>query len=118
MSALRAAALFALLAAGPALAQGLSDPMRPANAAPTGAAPEAVAAPSGLQSILIAGARRVAVINGQTVAVGQRIGDATLVRVAETEVTLKRGDQFETLKLHPGVDKKLSAPRAPKGSGR
>jgi MSHA biogenesis protein MshK len=99
-------ALFA--AALPGFAQGLSDPTRPpsANAAAADAAPEAPGAQ--LQSVLISPHRRLAVINGQTVSVGAKVGDATLVRIAETSVVLKRGDTLETLPLLPGLEKKTS----------
>lgn len=99
----------ALLAAGvPGFAQGLADPTRPpsATAAAGDAAPES--AGTQLQSVLISPHRRLAVINGQTVALGAKVGDATLVRIAETSVVLKRGDTLETLMLLPGLEKKAS----------
>jgi len=93
------AALFALQAS----AQALVDPTRPPNA-PAG---EAEAAPGGtqLQSILIAANRRLAIINGATVGLGGMVGEAKVVRITATEVTLQKGDEKEVLKLYPGVDK-------------
>jgi len=100
------------LAGGVALAQSVSDPTRPPNAAATaqGAAPEATesSAPK-LQSVLLSPRRKLAVISGQTVPLGGRLGDATLVKITETEVVLKRGDELETLRMHPEVEKKLVA---------
>jgi MSHA biogenesis protein MshK len=94
---------FAALAALQASAQALVDPTRPPNA-PSG---EADAIPVGpqLQSILIASNRRLAIIDGTTVTVGGMVGEAKVVRITETEVTLQNGDETAVLKLYPGVDK-------------
>jgi hypothetical protein len=88
-----------------ALAQSLSDPTQP-PAALNGPGAETTLAPSApqLQSILVsreAGGRRVAVINGEMVRQGAKIGDAVVERVGETEVVLRRGRHRETLKLFP-----------------
>lgn len=88
---------------------GLDDPTRPPAvlAAPGGAGIDGVSAePAGpqLQSILVSrepGGRRVAVINGEMVGQGMKVGGATVVRVGETEVVLRRGKSLETLKLFP-----------------
>ncbi len=107
-----------LLATGaPAFAQGLVDPTRPPSftAAPSDAAPATTGAQ--LQSVLISPHRRLAVINGQPVALGGHVGDATLTRITETGVVLKRGDVLETLLLLPGIAKKPAAPRA-NGEGK
>ena len=69
------------------------------------------AAPSRLQSILISSGRRVAVIDGRAVRIGERVGDAIVVAIAPSEVTLQRGEARETLTLHPGVDKRPVPPR-------
>lgn len=91
-------------------AQGLTDPTRPPGAGVSveqpGAAGSAGAAANRLQSVLISSGRRIAVIDGVPVAVGGKIGEATLVRVSEGEVLLKTGTQTEILKLLPGIDKK------------
>lgn len=93
------------LAAGGAMAQSLSDPTRPP--AVLGMAGEPQAATPGapqLQSILISrnpGGRKVAVISGQTVRLGGRIGNAVLFQISQNEVVLKRGRTLETLKLSP-----------------
>lgn len=106
MSGRLASCLLVALAALGALqasAQALVDPTRPPNA-PMG---EAEAAVSGtqLQSILISSSRRLAIINGATVALGGMVGEAKVVRITETEVTLQKGDEKEVLKLYPGIDK-------------
>jgi MSHA biogenesis protein MshK len=118
--------LLGLLAglAGATLAQALSDPTRPpaASMAPS-RAENATAAPieqkpaPRLQSVLIAPGRMVAVINGNTVAVGGKVDDAVLVGIAETHVTLRRGTALEVLPLHPGIERR-PVNQAGKGSSR
>jgi MSHA biogenesis protein MshK len=104
-------ALSAVLALVPAVAspQEMNDPTRP----PTGFAAEAAAdIPVGnrLQSVMISPTRSAAIINGVTVRLGEKYGDAVLVRVAESEVVLRSGGVQEVLKLHPGVDKREIVP--------
>ena len=87
----------------------LSDPTRPPNVLPGAArdASQSSEAPaSRLQSVLISPQRRLAVIDGRTVPLGGKVDDATLVQIAETHVTLKRGDELKTLELYPGVERK------------
>ena len=48
---------------------------------------------------------KLAVIDGQVVPLGGAVGEARVVRITETEVLLKTGEETETLKLYPGVDK-------------
>ena len=96
-------------AQAPSGAQGsaLSDPTRPPGVAPAGSGGVADEAPAGrrLQSVLLSGGRKLAVIDGVTVPLGGMVGDARLVKISETEVTLKTGDETEILKLYPAVDK-------------
>jgi len=90
-----------------ALAQPLGDPMRPpAMAAPSPAEEGASRAAGRLQSVLISPGRRVAVIDGRVVRLGERLGDATLVAISESQVVLQRPDGRETLKLTPVAEKK------------
>jgi MSHA biogenesis protein MshK len=100
-------ALLLLVVAPAHAAQALPDPTRPPDAvlAPV----QATAGQAGpvLQSVLIAGERRSALIDGVLVPVGGVVGGARVVRIAETEVVLRRGDLTETLKLFPAVDKRL-----------
>ncbi len=95
-----------LLAATAAVAQGLSDPTRPQSAPEERAASPAEVPASRLQSVLISPARKLAVIDGQTVALGGRIGDATVISIAPTQVILQAGATYQTLKLLPGIEKK------------
>jgi MSHA biogenesis protein MshK len=96
-----------LLAATAAAAQVLSDPTRPPAAAGEAPAEARVEAPpSRLQSVLISPGRKLAVIDGQTVALGGRLGDSIVVAIAPTQVILQTGGTYQTLKLHPGIEKK------------
>jgi MSHA biogenesis protein MshK len=95
----------ALLAASAAGAQALVDPTRPPNAPVGGEAPEAVPGGTQLQSILISQRHKLAMINGTTVPVGGMVGEAKVVKITETEVTLQRGSETEVLKLYPGIEK-------------
>jgi MSHA biogenesis protein MshK len=114
LKALMLPAALALVAWPAAHAQpALSDPTRPPNvlqgamrdASERGEAP---AAASRLQSVLISPQRRLAVIDGRTVPLGGKVDGATLVQIAETHVTLKRGDELKTLELYPGVERKAA----------
>jgi MSHA biogenesis protein MshK len=117
LGAKRASPLALALAACSALAQPLADPMRPPQQAsapaPGGdkASSEAPAVPQ-LHTILISGTRKLAVIDGATVPLGGRVGDAKVVRIAEAEVTLRRGEELQVLKLHAGVEKTRVGDRA------
>ncbi len=94
----------------------LSDPTRPATLAPGGAAGTAadVNAPLGqLQSVLIArSGRRVAVISGQTLRVGDKFGGAVVVSMSDNSVLLKKGSKVHALKLFPApLERRLGAAR-------
>jgi MSHA biogenesis protein MshK len=94
-----------------ALAQALADPMRPPAApgpSPAEGAADAGKAAARLQSVLISPARRVAVIDGRVVQLGERVGDARLVAISESQVVLQRPGGRETLKLNPVVEKKTA----------
>lgn len=107
------AALAAL--AWTASAQGLTDPTRPPSAGPGAAEAEPQAGGPRLQSILLSSERKIAVIDGRSLRVGDRVGDATLVQISEGGVLLRRGNELHTLALVPGVAKKAAAPRPPAG---
>lgn len=89
-----------------------ADPTRPPAAAAEAAGAEAAPAPR-LQSVLIAPNRRIAVIEGQAVPLGGSYGEARLIRITESEVVLQSGEQKETLKLLPGVEKRIARVRKP-----
>jgi hypothetical protein len=104
----------------PAAAQVLTDPTRP----PPGyyeAEPEGAAEVGGglrLQSVMISPTHRSAIINGVMVKLGEKYGDAVLVKVGENEAVLKSGGVQQVLKLHPGVEKRGIAPAALEGVPR
>ncbi|RNF27813.1 hypothetical protein NM04_26580 [Massilia aurea] len=96
-------ALACLALAQPAAAQALLDPTRP----PPGMdriAPELAAADDAprLQSVLIArhaGGRHVAVIDGETVRLGESFKGARVARVSANEVVLVRGAERQVLRM-------------------
>ena len=109
---IEAFAAFALaLAAGAAYSQSMSDPTRPPARFHMGAGPvQAGEAPGGLvlQSVLIFPDARSAIISGEHVLLGQKIGGQRLVKVGEAEVVLLNGASRRTLKLFPSADKRSS----------
>src|SRR5688500_15974232 len=56
-----------------------------------------------LQSIMITPHRRSAIISGERVDLGGRLGDAEVVQISESEVVLRSRAGMETLKLYPAV---------------
>ncbi|WP_229425004.1 MULTISPECIES: hypothetical protein [unclassified Massilia] len=103
------AALSLALLAGHAAAQPLQDPTRPPASlmAGQGTARAIAAAPvqraPQLQSVLIArqpGGRHVAVIDGETVRVGDLVRGARVARIDANEVELRRGRARQVLTLH------------------
>ena len=97
------------LAAGAACGQSFSDPTRPPAGFHLGSgAPRSGEATGGLvlQSVLIFPDARSAIISGEHVLLGQKIGGQRLVKVGETEVVLLNGAARRTLKLFPSVDKR------------
>ena len=109
---LAAALLTALVTPAQALAQGLTDPMRPASAGPN-EADVAAARSSGpvLEQVVLGDGRKFAVISGRRVSVGDKLGDATIVGIEPGQVTLK-GGPTQVLRMFPGTDRK-SAGAAP-----
>ncbi|MEW5862121.1 MAG: hypothetical protein AB1773_00800 [Pseudomonadota bacterium] len=93
-----------------ARAAPLGDPTRPpeVQAEVVGAG---AAGAGRVETILIAPDRRLAVIGGRIVRVGDEIGGARVVRIREGGVTLRRDGVTEELPLFQGVEKKLR-PRA------
>ena len=105
--------LLLLFAATPvSVAESFLDPTRP-PAAP-GLAQEGTAPASGpvLQSVLISPGRTVAIISGKAVSIGEKFGEARVVGITESEVQLRNGTDLQTLKLFPGIEKRLTSGRA------
>ena len=98
-----------IFGAASARAQVLSDPTRPPSgfyAGPGTARAGEAGSALVLESVLIYPDMRSAIISGEHVSLGQKVGSARLVRVAETEVVLLEGAERRTLRLFPGVDKR------------
>lgn len=100
-----------LALAAPAFAQA-DDPTRPPAAwsAPADAGSSAADDGGGLrlQSVkLPQRGKAVAVISGKTVVVGERIGEATLIRLTEREAVLQGADGVTHLYLTPDVEKQM-----------
>ena len=107
---------------GAGLAQ-VQDPTRPPAALVVPEPGAAAASPveSGLQTVIMRpGGKSAAVINGQYVEVGGKVGDRRVVRISESEVVLKGESGREVLRMTPAIDKMPSgkSPAAkPKATG-
>lgn len=111
----------ALVAAGKfACAQTLVDPTQPPASLGTRAEPNASSTAAGpeLQSVLISPSRRVAIINGQSVKLGEKFGEFKVVKIGETEVVLRNGQDVQVLKLFPNVQKSITSGRTGKSESR
>lgn len=99
----------ALLAlAGAAHAQ-LADPTRPPAAIGGAGEPAGAAAfeASGLQSVILRKTGKpAALINGNVVELGGKVGEARLIRISEDAVVLRGPQGDETLRLMPAAEKK------------
>jgi MSHA biogenesis protein MshK len=88
-----------------ALAQALSDPMRPpAFANPASAGESSSGAGLVLQSTLLSKGRRIAMIDGKPMKVGDRIGSARIISIDPGAVTLREANKTRVLQLYPGVE--------------
>jgi hypothetical protein len=103
----RAGALAALalcLHCTPGLA--LDDPTRPPPGLRASVARSTPADELVLQSVIISPAGRSAIISGEHVSVGGKIGGARLVQVSEGAVVLLVGTTPRRLELFPGIHKR------------
>ncbi len=105
---LRPLLLAVLLGAGSALAQ-VPDPTRPPGLVLTPEAVAAGAAPleSGVQMVILrhGGRKSAAVINGQYVEVGDRLGDKRVLKISESEIVLQGASGREVIKMTPAIEK-------------
>jgi MSHA biogenesis protein MshK len=86
-----------------------ADPTRPPDAM-SGEAAGVTAGPR-LESVIISPHRRLAVISGQQVRLGDKFGDGRVVRITPSEVAIRTGDDTEVFRLFPEVDKRSRAQR-------
>jgi MSHA biogenesis protein MshK len=103
---MKAALIIAFVALSlPVAAQTLVDPMRPATAGAGDG--EAAPRPAGpvLEQVVLSDGRKFAVISGRRVAVGDRLGDATVVSIGPDQVTL-RGGTTQVLRMFPRAERK------------
>ena len=94
----------------PLYAEDLPDPTRPPASifAPVGGAGVAHEMPAenharGLHTIIISETRRAAIIDGQTVELGEEHSGARLIEVNEGGVVLERGQSRQVLPLFPDI---------------
>jgi MSHA biogenesis protein MshK len=101
-SCLTSAILPVMVAACPAHAEVLPDPTRPPAILSN---PDGAVAYQGpvLQSIYVSPSRREAMIDGQSVRVGGKVGGATVVGIADDAVLLREGKDLRTLRLFPNL---------------
>jgi MSHA biogenesis protein MshK len=103
-NAAHVAILALLFAAAQAQADVLQDPTRPAAGAfVSSAAPGTAVSGPRLQSILVgrdAGGRHLAVIDGETVRLGEQFHGARVSRIGDNEVELVRGGERQVLRLY------------------
>jgi MSHA biogenesis protein MshK len=114
--------LAAACAVPAAFAENLADPTRPSAALDAGSGNPGAGTTDGtsalaasepvLQSVLIAPGRKVAIISGETVKLGDKFGEARVVRITENEVVLRTDRDQQTLKLFPGLEKRRAPDRA------
>jgi len=95
-------------------AEPLQDPTRPPAGWAVGQTGlpggEQAANTSGLQTIVLPKLGKPwAVINGERVLLGGKVGEARVVKITESEVVLKGADGLQTLKMIPSAEKVLVA---------
>ena len=100
----------------PLTAEELPDPTRPPaeiSSVPSADGQATRSVNNGLQSIIISPSRRAAIINGQTVELGAKYGNAKLLEVNERGVVLQGKQGKQSLALFPGVQLKLKGAALP-----
>lgn len=91
----------------------LGDPTRPPSIVAGSEAAPGDAGGSRLTSVVLPKqGRPLAVIGGQIVPLGGRLGDARLIRVTESEAVLQGPDGVEHLFLTPNIEKKMNVNKA------
>lgn len=111
------AALLLCVLPVPAGAQALPDPTRPPFViGEGGAAPGQYVAPAvvkGLSSVVISSSRCAAIIDGKTLKLGDKYGEATLVEITAHGVVLQGAQGRRNMELFPGVGMKASVDHPP-----
>ena len=106
------AVMAALLGAPRVLAQGLNDPTRPPREILGGSADayQPARSWSPAQVVIISKDRRQATINGRTVNLGERYGNATVVRITDEEIVLQKPEATETIRFYSSIQRKKHEP--------
>ena len=107
--------LFAACTVSGAGVVDLPDPTRPGGGRTVAPSPTPTPIPvqapaSVLQSILISPQRRLAIINGRTVSIGDSVGDAVVVEILPYEVVLQRNGQEVRMRLMMRLNKQAVNP--------
>lgn len=115
--------LIVLLLVVPSVLAQVPDPTRPpAQMMTPDKGGSVVAAPmdSGMQTMILRRkGKSGAVINGQYVEVGGKVGDKRVVRISENEVVLQGEGGREVIRLIPSIEKTpVAKPAAQSGSRR
>lgn len=99
--------------------KGLADPTRPYTGGPATAVPAPEATGPMLQSTMISPTDRRAVISGRSYRVGDKIDGAVITDIQPYEVTLKRGNRVDRLRMLPRLvkDPKALSDKAPGRNG-
>ena len=87
------------------VAQNLPDPTRPPASTLQRIGPISPSSRPVLQSILISPTRRLAIISGKQVMLGEKFGTATLIKINESSVVLRDGQTQLTLVLFDSADR-------------
>jgi len=97
--------LFLAFFAGGCWGQVLQDPMQPPAFVVRPGTDSSESAPFGpiLQSTLLSSGRRIAMIDGKPMKIGDRIGGARIVSIDPASVTLRDGRETRVLELFHGI---------------
>lgn len=120
LAAICAATTFAATAA---YAQTLRDPTRPPSFSESAQAGElrgegrASQGPL-LQSVIVSRGRKLALIDGRTYTIGDKVGEAKLVVISASEVTLRESGVNKILRLTPDAQKTSAHPAVAKAGSR
>jgi MSHA biogenesis protein MshK len=97
-------------------AQAFPDPMRPpaefVQQATESRGSETPPDRPVLESILFSDQRRMAMISGKMVKVGDKVGPAVVTKITEEAVVLRADGKLETIRMFPNLEKRVSASRA------
>lgn len=103
--------LAAICTATSVFAQALRDPTRPPSFSESAreGEPRASHGPV-LQSVIVSGGRKIALIDGRTYTVGAKVGEARLIAISGAEVTLRESGGNKVLRLTPDAQKTTVVP--------